>query len=69
MNSGSRSSTVELLYLTKRVFILELVLVVASCVQANFYVRKPTDFDQFHQIISQIGQFWKTINKPFSEEF
>ncbi|MEL6321003.1 MAG: response regulator [Cyanobacteria bacterium J06626_14] len=35
---------------------------------ANSYVRKPVDFEQFTQAISQLGLYWVLINEPLPEE-
>ncbi|MBB3048111.1 hypothetical protein FHR99_002377 [Litorivivens lipolytica] len=31
---------------------------------ANSYVRKPVDFDQFAQSVTNIGLFWMLVNNP-----
>ena len=30
---------------------------------ANSYVRKPVDFDQFNQLLQQIGRYWLELNE------
>ena len=30
----------------------------------NSYVRKPVDFDQFAELIRQIGRYWLVVNEP-----
>jgi len=30
---------------------------------ANAYVRKPVDFDRFHDVVRQLGLFWLVINE------
>jgi len=30
----------------------------------NAYIQKPVDFDQFRQIVDQIGLFWLVVNQP-----
>lgn len=35
---------------------------------ANSYVRKPVDFEQFTQAVSQLGLYWVLINEPLPEE-
>jgi two-component system response regulator len=30
----------------------------------NSYIRKPVDFDQFRQIVTQVGLYWLVINQP-----
>jgi two-component system, response regulator len=30
----------------------------------NSYIRKPVDFDQFCQIVGQVGLYWLVINQP-----
>lgn len=34
---------------------------------ANSYVRKPVDFDQFINAISQLALYWTLINEPLPE--
>ena len=31
---------------------------------ANSYVRKPVDFDQFSEVIHQLGMYWLVVNEP-----
>jgi two-component system, response regulator len=31
---------------------------------ANSYVRKPVDFDQFAEVIHQLGLYWLVVNEP-----
>ena len=31
---------------------------------ANSYVRKPIDFDQFAELIQQLGLYWLVVNEP-----
>ena len=31
---------------------------------ANSYVQKPVDFDQFHQLVKQLGLYWILVNHP-----
>jgi two-component system, response regulator len=31
---------------------------------ANSYVRKPVDFDQFGEVIHQLGLYWLAVNEP-----
>jgi two-component system response regulator len=31
---------------------------------ANSYVRKPVDFDQFSEVIHQLGVYWLVVNEP-----
>jgi CheY-like chemotaxis protein len=31
---------------------------------ANSYVRKPVDFDQFAEVIHQVGLYWLVVNEP-----
>ena len=35
---------------------------------ANSYVRKPVDFNQFTNVVSQLGLYWVLINEPLPEE-
>lgn len=35
---------------------------------ANSYVRKPVDFDQFTEAVSQLGLYWALINEPLPRE-
>ena len=30
----------------------------------NSYIRKPVDFDQFEEIVKQIGYYWLLLNEP-----
>ena len=30
----------------------------------NSYVRKPVDFDQFSEVVKQLGLYWLVINQP-----
>ncbi len=31
---------------------------------ANSYIRKPVDFDNFIQVVKQIGVYWLVLNEP-----
>ena len=31
---------------------------------ANSYVRKPVDFDQFAEVVRQVGSYWLGVNEP-----
>ena len=31
---------------------------------ANSYVRKPVDFDQFSDVVHQLGLYWLVVNEP-----
>ena len=31
---------------------------------ANSYVRKPVDFNQFNEVVSQLGMYWLLVNEP-----
>ena len=31
---------------------------------ANAYIQKPVNFDQFRQIVEQLGLFWLVVNQP-----
>jgi two-component system, response regulator len=33
-------------------------------VGVNAYIQKPVDFDQFRQIVDQVGLFWLVVNEP-----
>ena len=33
----------------------------------NSYIQKPVDFDQFRQIVKQLGLYWLVINQPLPE--
>ena len=30
----------------------------------NSYIQKPVDFDQFRNIVGQVGLYWLVINQP-----
>ncbi|PYV08317.1 MAG: two-component system response regulator [Acidobacteria bacterium] len=30
----------------------------------NAYIQKPVDFEQFRQIVKQLGMFWLVVNQP-----
>jgi two-component system response regulator len=30
----------------------------------NSYIQKPVDFDQFREIVRQLGLYWLVINQP-----
>jgi two-component system response regulator len=30
----------------------------------NAYIQKPVDFDQFRQMVKQLGLFWWVVNQP-----
>jgi two-component system response regulator len=32
--------------------------------RANSYIRKPVDFDQFTEVVRQIGLYWLLLNEP-----
>jgi two-component system response regulator len=37
---------------------------------ANSYIQKPVDFDQFREVVKQVGLYWLVVNRPapvFSE--
>jgi len=34
---------------------------------ASSYVRKPVDFDQYAELIRQIGSYWLVVNEPPSD--
>ena len=31
---------------------------------ANSYIQKPVDFDQFREIVKQLGLYWLVVNEP-----
>ncbi len=36
--------------------------------QVNSYIQKPVDFDQFQQVVQQLGLYWLVVNKTPSSE-
>lgn len=30
----------------------------------NSYIRKPVDFDQFREVVKQVGHYWLSLNTP-----
>ncbi len=34
---------------------------------ANSYVRKPVEFDQFAEAVTQVGMYWLLVNEPTSK--
>lgn len=30
----------------------------------NSYIQKPVDFDQFQQVVQQLGLYWMVVNQP-----
>lgn len=39
-------------------------IVAAYRLGANGYVRKPVNFDQFSEIVHQLGVYWLVVNEP-----
>jgi CheY-like chemotaxis protein len=39
-------------------------LVASYALGANAYVVKPVDFDQFQDVVKQLGMFWAVVNEP-----
>ena len=63
---------------TQRMHRLPVVILTSSSEQrdiiesynlgANSYVRKPVDFDQFTEAVSQLGLYWAVLNEPLPED-
>lgn len=62
----------------ERTRLLPVVMLTASSVDedivdsyglgANSYMRKPVDFDQFHDMVKQFGMYWLLLNEvPYGE--
>jgi two-component system response regulator len=34
----------------------------------NSYIRKPVDFEQFVEVVGQIGLYWLLLNEPTPDE-
>jgi len=34
----------------------------------NSYIQKPVDFDQFQQVVQQLGLYWLVVNQPPPQE-
>ncbi|SRR5258708_4087906 len=39
-------------------------LVESYKLHVNSYIQKPVDFDQFQQIVGQLGLYWLVVNQP-----
>jgi two-component system response regulator len=43
-------------------------LVESYKLHVNSYIQKPVDFDQFQQVIGQLGLYWLVVNQPPPQE-
>jgi len=39
-------------------------LVESYKLHVNSYIQKPVDFDQFQQVVEQLGLYWLVVNQP-----
>jgi two-component system response regulator len=62
VKSDPRTKTIPVVILTTSKE--ERDLVESYSLGANAYIQKPVDFDQFREIVDQIGLFWLVVNQP-----
>ena len=43
-------------------------LVESYKLHVNSYIQKPVDFDQFQQVVGQLGLYWLVVNQPPPQE-
>src|SRR5437762_2459308 len=43
-------------------------LVESYKLHVNSYIQKPVDFDQFQQVVQQLGLYWLVVNQPPPQE-
>jgi len=62
IREDERTCTTPVVVLTG--FAAPVDVIAAHRYGANSYVRKPIDFDQFAEVIQQLGAYWLVVNEP-----
>jgi len=62
IREDERTCTTPVVVLTG--FAAPIDVIAAYRYGANSYVRKPIDFDQFADVIQQVGSYWLVVNEP-----
>ena len=62
VKSDSRTKAIPVVILTSSKE--EKDLVNGYHLGANSYIQKPVDFDQFREIVKQLGLYWLVVNEP-----
>jgi two-component system, response regulator len=62
IREDERTCTTPVVVLTG--FAAPIDVIAAYRYGANSYVRKPIDFDQFADVIQQLGAYWLVVNEP-----
>jgi CheY-like chemotaxis protein len=62
IREDERTCTTPVVVLTG--FAAPIDVIAAYRYGANSYVRKPIDFDQFADVIQQVGSYWLAVNEP-----
>ncbi len=62
IREDERTRTTPVVVLTG--FAAPIDVIAAYRYGANSYVRKPVDFDQFADVIHQLGAYWLVVNEP-----